>query len=216
MDGSSTGDGLTRRSFLGGTLSLGVLGSPLGKTTPPAADPVAAVGQTRRSSGFTLWCASGGLIDPEAPSDRTEVEAFADRCASTGVTRLIANGASRMLVETARTRSIETHSYVALNSHGGVRMHFAWSCEFIRPPIGTPEAKVILDAHRPIWSAPTAQHRTSDFARAHPELRGQNRGRVDEMQPYERLQLSPILPEMREHEIGRYLALLDESGAAGV
>ena len=133
-----------------------------------------------------------------------------------GVTRLIANNASRILVDTARAHGIETHSYVALNSHGGVRMRFAWSCEFIRPPISTPEATAILNTHRPIWSSPNAQPRMSDFARTHQELRGQNRERRDELQPYERLQLSPIFPEMRRHEIGRYLDLLEKSGADGV
>ena len=210
---------LTRRSFLSGAISIGAIGasSKLDRETiasTPSSSSV--VPQTSRTRGFTLWCASGGLIDPKSSSDQPEVETFVKQCVDVGVTRLIANNASRILVDTARAHGIETHSYVALNSHGGVRMRFAWSCEFIRPPISTPEATAILNTHRPIWSSPNAQPRMSDFARTHQELRGQNRERRDELQPYERLQLSPIFPEMRRHEIGRYLDLLEKSGADGV
>ena len=179
--------------------------------------------------GAVLWCDAAGLIgpvlvegdmdghyDPEEPSARRKVLNFIDKCAQHGVTKLIPSGGSRLLVETAHARGIQVIPYLWFNDHGGNYVLHGWSVGDIEPALGTPEAKEVLNRHRPIWSNPYTELSMSDFAKENPASWARDRGRQEALQPGQKLGLSLALPEVRAYEVGRYLRMLKATGGDGV
>lgn len=215
-------DGLGRRDFLRGAVAA-TAAATAGCGAPPESGPgagAASSGGARRelSAGVNLWGQDLGLgeLHEPGPDGRTEVEEYIARCADHGVSRVFAPGASAELVEAGEAAGVEVHPYKAVASHGGLRMYPAWSANFMVPRFGTPEGRETLDAHRPIWSHPRRVPSLSDFLREHPEHRHRNRTLSDEMEPWEKVFLSPGRPEGRRHEAEAFAALLRSSGARGI
>lgn len=214
-------DGLGRRDFLRGAVAASAAAAACGAPPESRTESGAPSGGGARkelSAGVNLWgqdLGLGELHDP-GPGGRTEVEEYVARCADHGVSRVFAPGASAELVAAGQAAGVEVHPYQAVASHGGMRMYPAWSANFMVPRFGTSEGRETLDAHRPIWSHPQRVPSLSDFLREHPEHRHRNRGLGDEMEPWDKVFLSPGLPEGRRHEAEAFAALLRSSGARGI
>ena len=225
--GAGSGDGLRRRDFLRTAVAATAAASACGGTPESGSESGAGQGAATPSggsrrreltAGVNLWgqdLGLGELHDP-GPGGRTEVEEYIARCADHGVSRVFAPGASAELVEAGAAAGVEVHPYKAVASHGGMRMYPAWSANFMVPRFGTPEGRATLDAHRPIWSHPQRVPSLSDFLREHPEHRHRNRTLSDEMEPWEKVFLSPGLAEGRRHEAELFAGLLRSSGARGI
>ena len=216
-----------RRVFLKQITALTALAS----ASPDVLPGVSRPGPELKGSikGAALWCDAAGLIgpvleegatdghyEPEEPSARQKVLNFIDKCAQHGVTKLIPSGGSRLLVETAHARGIQVIPYLWFNSHGGMFVQHYWSVGSVKPSLGTPEAREILDRHRPIWSNPYTELSISDFAKEHPALWARDRERQETLRPGQLLALSLALPEARAFEVGRYLRMLKATGGDGV
>ncbi len=156
-----------------------------------------------------LW---GSVEDDEAVG-------YVEKCASVGVTRLI-GATTAYVVEVAHAKGIAVHPYLgytAFPTYGTRRVSYEWSLPFMRPPVTAPEARAIMDHHRPIWSHPrVAAPEISDFAREHPEYRSYTRDKRDTLAPGERLCLSLAFPEVRSHQAGLFLTTLAESRGDGI
>ncbi|MBI4305687.1 MAG: hypothetical protein HY678_05145, partial [Chloroflexi bacterium] len=152
-----------------------------------------------------LWCASGGLIDPKSTTDEAEVRAFVRKCVDHGVTRLFPSGGTKMLVDAARDSNIEVDPYGAFNAHGGTSANHDWSVKYTVARLGSAEARVILDQHRPIYSPSRLEPRISDFAKAHPEYRTKSRFGTDTLAPDTGISLSLAFPEVRTFEEEKFL-----------
>ena len=204
---------ITRRSFLGAGLAAGSLapraiGAPLTGSQKPYADEK---GKRR----FTLWCASGGLINAQHPADEAQVVAFVEKCVRHGVTHLVPTRGSRMLVEAAREQNIDVHPYLAFNNHGSNREQYTWSVHYIDDP-GSPTGTDQLNRHRAIWSHPKTSVSVSDFAKQHPEYWARTKRGGDTLEPEQRLNLSLAIPEVRSYEVDRYLDIANRYGGNGV
>lgn len=156
-----------------------------------------------------LW---GSVEDDEAVD-------YVEKCASVGVTRLI-GATSSYVVEVAHTKGIEVHPYLgytAFPSYGRRGVSYDWSLDFMGLPKTAPEARAIMDRHRPIWSHPrAAEPEISDFAREHPEYWSRTRDKRDTLEPGERLCLSLAFPEVRGHQAGLFLTTLAETQGDGI
>ncbi len=208
----SGGDGFSRRALLKGVLAAAPVSAACANGQEPA--PTTEGGPP---SGVALWGQDLGLGEMfRSANGETEVEAYIRKCADHGVSRVFAPGASEDLVQTGRDHGVTVHPYKAVASHGGIRMYPAWSSNFMVPRFGTEEGRITLDAHRPIWSHPQRIESLSDFLRENPQHRHRNRSLSDEMQPYERVFLSPGLPEGRAEEARAFADLLTSSGGLGI
>ena len=131
------------------------------------------------------------------------------------MTRLI-GATSAYVVEVAHAKGIAVHPYLgytAFPTYGNRRVSYEWSLPFMRPPVTAPEARAIMDRHRPIWSHPrVAEPEISDFAREHPEYRSYTRDKHEALEPGEHLCLSLAFPEVRSHQADLFLTTLAESG----
>ena len=215
VQGNQRSAKVSRRTFLGGTLSLTAAVAGANAASAPAgrrAVPSAA----RNRIGSPLWCHKGGLIDPTEASDEKKVRDFVRKCANHGVTRLLPWVGSRVLLEAAHEKDIEVHPYLAFNSHGRKTTAYAWSVHYVGPPLGTPEAKNILNRHRPIWSHPRYSVKVSEFAKRHPEWWALDRQQTKELHVGRRRVMSLAVPEVRAFEAHSYLSLLDDNGGDGV
>ncbi len=156
-----------------------------------------------------LW---GSVEDAEAAY-------YVERCARVGVTRLI-GATSAYVVEVAHAKGIAVHPYIgytAFPTYGNRRVSYEWSLPFMHPPVTAPEARAIMDRHRPIWSHPrVGEPEISDFAREHPEYRSYTRDKHDDLEPGERLCLSLAFPEVRNHQADLFLTTLTEARGDGI
>ena len=104
-----------------------------------------------------LW---GPPTVPSGPLDasfRGDLELWMRQAVDSGVKRIIGGNGTRTLTEVANANGIELHPYVNYNSfprHGSARETFGWSLDFLRPPLGSDEARRVIDAHRPIYDNP--------------------------------------------------------------
>ena len=214
----SSEDGVRRREFLKGAVAaLPAAAACGGAGESPAPESQAPAASGPLSAGVALWGQDLGLGEMyRGNGDQTEVELYVQKCADHGVSRVFAPGASAELVEAGAAVGVEVHPYKAVASAGGIRMYPAWSCNFMVPRFGTVEGRQTLNAHRPIWSHPQRIESLSDFVRENPEHRHRNRERTDELQPYERVFLSPGLPEGRAEEARVFSELLARSGGSGI
>ena len=204
---------ISRRSFIGAGLAAGSLvpGASIGAPQTASLAPGTEEKGKRR---FTLWCATGGLINAEHPSDEAQVVAFVEKCAQHGVTHLVPTRGSRMLVEAAREKKIDVHPYLAFNSHGANREQYAWSVNYINDP-GSPVGREQLGRHRAIWSHPKSSVSLTEFAKKHPEYWARTKGGGDTLEAGQRLNLSLAIPEVRSYEVERYLEIVNNSGGNG-
>ena len=161
------------------------------------------------SRQLALW---GGPEDDDAA-------AFIEKCADAGVTRLI-GPRSPVVVEAGRARGIEVHPYIdttAFADYNVPNLLNGWSLAFLRPPVDSPEAREILDNHRPIWDDPTLSEPViSDFAAEHPEYWSRNREGATASVPGLGVSLSLAFPEVRAHRIDDFMAALIGSGGGGI
>lgn len=164
-----------------------------------------------------LWCASGGLIDPKSAADEAHVRAFVQKCVDHGVTRLFPGGGSKILVDVARESGIEVDPYGAFNAHGGgTTGNYGWSVNYTVAPLGSAEARVILDRHRPIYSPLRLEPRVSDIAKAHPEYRTKSRDGADTLAPDTGISLCLAVHEVRTFEEDKFLRMVETTRGAGL
>lgn len=215
----SARDGFPRRAFLKGVLAAAPAAAACG---PESSEQTLPSGQgAGPPSGVALWGQDLGLGEvfgdsAYAGGGRSEIEVYVRKCADHGVSRVFAPGASDELVQAGRDVGVTVHPYKAVASHGGIRMYPAWSSNFPVPRYGTEALREAFDAHRPIWSHPQRIESLSDFLKENPQHRHRNRTLSDEMQPYERVFLSPGLPDGRAEEARAFADLLSGSGALGI
>ncbi|MYB32837.1 MAG: family 10 glycosylhydrolase [Acidobacteria bacterium] len=218
----SSGDGVRRREFLKGAMAaLPAAAACGGAGESPAPEAQVPAASRPLSAGVGLWGQDLGLGEAFADSAyateaRSEVEIYVQKCADHGVSRVFAPGASRELVEAGSAAGVEVHPYKAVASHGGIRMRPAWSSLFMVPRFATEAGRDTLNAHRTIWSHPQRTESLSAFLRDRPEHRHRNRTLTDEMKNYERVFLSPGLPEGRAEEGRAFAELLSRSGGRGI
>ncbi len=160
------------------------------------------------SRPLTLW----GIIESEGAAR------YIDRAADAGVTRLIGPCAPDV-VELARSRGLEVHPYVACTpfpTHGQRPVSYTWSLNYGGNP-RAPEAREILDRHRPILVGPSrGEPSVGPFAAAHPEYRARTADGSDTLGYCDRLCLSPAFPEVRERQAAEIAKALADSGGDGV
>lgn len=157
---------------------------------------------------------------PTAQEYRAEIEAWVRRCADSGVTRIIISGGwTPIFAEAAHAHGIEVHPYVNYNSfprHGRARVIYGWSLNFLPEPIDSPEARALMDAHRPIWDDPKVTTTMTDFARMHPEYRSLTLDRSYTLHPGEDLYLSLAFPEVRAEQTRQFVEVLETTDGSGV
>jgi hypothetical protein len=163
-----------------------------------------------------LWGDETCLVGFGKPNNENTAAAFVEKCARHGVTRLIPSGGSRALVEAAHARKIEVHPYSAFNSHGRHAISYTWSLDYLEMNPALPEARKLLDNHRPIWYRPTTELLIGEFAKAHPQFWSLSRDRKSDVRPGESISLSLTFSEVREYETARYLKMLKTTGGSGV
>ena len=155
------------------------------------------------SRPLTLW----GIIECDGAAR------YIDRAVDAGVTRLIGPGAPDV-VELARSRGLEVHPYVActpLPTHGQRPVSYTWSLNYLGVDPRAPEARAILDRHRPILVGPNrGEPSVGPFAAAHPEYWARTGDGSDTLSFCDRLGLSPAFPEVRDCSGGG-----DRAGAGG-
>jgi hypothetical protein len=210
-DGNRNSSSLGRRTFLGSALSLAYAGAKTSSLQAAASTPLPA-----HHLGCPLWCDKGGLIEPTQPSREKEVRQFIQKCFDHGVTRLFPWTGSRVLVAAAHEKNIRVDPYLAFNSHGRKRRVYSWSLDYPRSPIESPQAKRLLDQHRPIWSHPSPDEELTDFAAQHPGWWALDRDHTRTLEMGGKRLMSLVVPEVRAHEIELYLALLDDTGGDGI
>ncbi len=166
-----------------------------------------------------LWGPPVVPSGPLEPSFRDDVEAWVRKCVDAGVTRIIGGDRTRVLTEVAESNGIQVHPYVNYNSfprHGWARVTYGWSLDFLRPPVGSPEAGTLLKSHHPIYDNPRIDTSMTDFARAHPEYRSLPRDRSYTLRPGQDLYLSLAFPEVRAEQSKEFVDVLEETGGSGV
>ena len=158
---------------------------------------------------LTLW----GIIESDGAAH------YIDRAVDAGVTRLIGPGAPDV-VELARSRGLEVHPYVActpLPTHGQRPVSYTWSLNYMGVDPHAPEARAILDRHRPILVGPNrGEPSVGPFAAAHPEYWARTADGSDTLVFCDRLGLSPAFPEVRERQAAEIAQALADSGGDGV
>jgi len=168
---------------------------------------------------LVLW---GPPIVSSSPGDLSfpeDVAAWVSKCSSVGITKIIGGDQTRVLTEAANAVGIEVHPYVNYNSfprHGSSKVGYGWSLDFLRPVVGSSEARAVMDRHRPIWDSPTVTTTMTDFARQHPQFRSLTRDRSYALRPGEDLYLSPAFPEVRAHQTKVFLDALESGGGDGL
>ena len=157
---------------------------------------------------LTLW----GIIESDGAAH------YIDRAADAGVTRLIGPHAPDV-IELARSRGLEVHPYVActpMPTHGQRPVSYTWSLNYGGDP-RAPEARAILDRHRPVLVGPSrGEPGIGPFAAAHPEYWSRTAGGADTLSYCDRLGLSPAFPEVRERQAAEIAQALADSGGDGV
>lgn len=161
------------------------------------------------SRPLTLW----GIIESDGAAH------YIDRAVDAGVTRLIGPHAPDV-VELARSRGLEVHPYVActpMPTHGQRPVSYTWSLNYLGVDPASPEARTILDRHRPVLVGPhRGEPSIGPFAAAHPEYRARTADGADTLGYCDRLCLSPAFPEVRERQAAEIAQALTDTGAEGV
>ena len=156
-----------------------------------------------------LW----GIIDPDG------AEHYVDRAVGAGVTRLIGPRAADV-VHLAQGRGLEVHPYVActpLPIHGQRPVSHTWSLDYLGVDPRAPEARAILDRHRPILVGPhRGEPSIGPFAAAHPEYWARTADGADTLSFCDRLGLSPAFPVVRARQAAEIAEALTDSGGDGV
>lgn len=164
---------------------------------------------------FPLWSYGTGL-EPTIPEDERIAREYVRKCVDHGVTRLIEDGAVPVLVRIAHENGLGVDTYRAVNSYGANIASYEMSISYVMPPLGAPEAREVLDKHRPIVSVTGHDLNVGD-ALARDNRRYWNRtrdGRIDPA-PNERLSLSLGYPEVRQHEADLSIAAHKKSNSDG-
>lgn len=156
---------------------------------------------------------------PESADYAAYLPKWVQKCADVGISKIIGGDRTLALTEAAHQVGIKVDPYVNYNSfprYGSARITYGWSLDFLRPPIAAPEARGILDKHRPIYDNPKVTTIIADFASQHPEYRSLTRRRSYNLQPGEDLYLSPAFPEVREHQGKIFLDTLKATHGDGI
>ena len=171
--------------------------------------------------GIVLWGPSCVPSGPGDPGYERDVRLWVDRCASVGVTRMITGQADPVLTAAAHEKGIAAHPYrdfTAFPNYGRRRVSYGWSLDWVRPPIESPEARRILERHRPVWDGPTVEEESVEpFALEHPEMWSLTRDGRRPLQPGERRYMSLAFAEVRANQTARFLDSLENAdGADGI
>ena len=161
------------------------------------------------SRSLPLW----GIIESDGAAH------YIDRAIDAGVTRLF-GPREPDVVDLARSRGLEVHPYVActpLPTHGQRPVSYTWSLNYLGLDVKAPEARVILDRHRPIVVGPSrGEPSVGPFAAAHPEYWARTANGSDTLSFCDRLGLSPAFPEVRERQAAEIARALADSRGDGV
>ena len=123
---------------------------------------------------------------PDDPDYADYLPGWVQKCADAGVTKIVGGDRTLALTEAAHAVGIKVDPYINYNSfprHGGARVTFGWSLDFLRPPVTAAEARAIMDSHRPIYDAPKVTTTMTDFARQNPQYRSLTRSRAYTLEP---------------------------------
>ena len=174
-----------------------------------------------------LWGPPDVDGSPEGTEDARLLAGWMKKCADHGVTKII-DGSARVLPPGERTLArpraareqgmkFDTYvDYTGFPRHGGVRIKYGWSLDFLRPPVTSVEARQILDRHRPIYHGPYLKRDLSDFALEHREYRSLTRSRSYYLEPGQDLYLSAAFPEVRDHQAQMFVEALDVTRSDGL
>jgi len=166
-----------------------------------------------------LWGPPVVESSPDSPDYARHLPAWVEKCAGAGVSKIIGGDRTLALTDAAHQVGINVDPYVNYNAfprYGWARVKYGWSLDFLRPAITSPEAREILDAHRPIYDDPRVTTTIEDYASKHPEYRSLTRSRSYALQPGEDLYLSPAFPEVRTHQAQVFLDVLKASQGDGI
>lgn len=164
---------------------------------------------------FALWAQGDGL-SPALPEDEKKVRDYVRRCADHGVTRLIPGGTAPLLVEVAHEHGLEVDTYKGIDTYGANKASYEMSIEYVLPYLGAPEAREILDRHRPMHAVREYTLAVNDaFAKDNRQYWNKTRhGRIDPL-INERVSLSFGFPEVRQHEADLLINAHKESRSDG-
>ena len=169
---------------------------------------------------LVLWGPPTIPAQPGEPTTRREVEQWVGRCANIGVTKMISGGMKPMTVAAAHIKGIEAHPYVnytAFPSYGSRPRSQGWSTAYLRVPADSPEAREILDSHRPIWGAAAKGEETLEpYAKEHPEFWSLTRDKRLTLDAGEKRSLSLAFPEVRAKQVKRFVDALHDTQGDGV
>ena len=166
-----------------------------------------------------LWGPPVVDSSPEDPGYARHLPGWVEKCAGVGVSKIIGGDRTLALTEAAHRVGMKVDPYVNYNAfprYGSARVTYGWSLDFLRPAITSPEARVILDEHRPIYDSPKVTTTIADYASQHPEYRSLTRRLSYTLQPGEDLYLSPAFPEVRAHQAQIFLDALESSQGDGI
>ncbi len=154
---------------------------------------------------FALWAQGDGLT-PALVEEEEKVRDYVQRCVDHGVTRLIPGGTAPMLVEVAHEHGLEVDTYKGVDTYGANKALYEMSIEYVQPYLGAPEAREILDKHRPFHAVREYVLQINDpFAEKNRQYWNKTRdGRIDP-RPNERVSLSFGFPEVRQNEADSFI-----------
>lgn len=169
---------------------------------------------------LVLWGPPTIPNEPGEPTSKRDVDRWVQRCADIGVTKMISAGMKPLTVTSARAKGIAANPYVNFNAfpnYGSRGRTQGWSTAYLRVPADSPEARKILDEHRPIWGAAGAGEETLEpFAKEHPEFWSLTRDKRMTLKPGEKRCLSLAFPEVRAQQVKRFVDALNDTQGDGV
>ena len=168
--------------------------------------------------GIVLWGPPCVGSKPGDPDYEREVRPWVDRCRGVGVTKMITGAADPVLVAAGHEKGLVVHpyrDYTAFPNYGRRRVRYGWSLDWLRPPVESPEARRILERHRPVWDGPTVEEESVEaFALEHPELWSLTRDGSRPLRPGERRYMSLAFADVRANQTAKFLAALERAGGA--
>ena len=169
---------------------------------------------------LVLWGPPTIPHEPGEPTTGKEIREWVRKCAGIGVTKMISAGMKSVTVEAAHGEGLQAIPYInytAFPNYGSRGKSQGWSTAYLRVPADSPEARKILDEHRPIWGASSAGEEVLDpFAKEHPEFWSLTRDKRMSLEPGEKRCLSLAFPEVRASQVKRFVDALQTTKGVGV
>jgi hypothetical protein len=164
---------------------------------------------------FVLW---GPPVIPSSsgePGYRADVEIWMKRLSDVGITKVFAYAPEldTVIIQAGRKHDISVCPYIgstAFPNYGAREQKWSWSLDYLRIPPDHPDAREIIETHRPIYYGPFAgEEKLEPFAKAHPEFWSLTRDKRMTLNPGEKRCMSLAFPEVRANRIQKYIDVLD-------